>query len=103
YSPTRHTRSPNGKEIERRPAIKRDDHGETLELSPRGPCTVTHGTALEGLFDAVLPRLAETKNLKIDMIDVRELDTLGAWLFEKMSRIALASGHSATGVGAAGR
>jgi phospholipid/cholesterol/gamma-HCH transport system permease protein len=37
------------------------------------------------------------------MTDVRELDTLGAWLFEKMSRRALDSGHSATVVGATGR
>ncbi|MEO6839183.1 MAG: MlaE family lipid ABC transporter permease subunit, partial [Bradyrhizobium sp.] len=78
-------------------------HGETLELSPSRPWTVAHGTALEGLFDAVSPRLAETKNLKIDMSDVREMDTLGAWLFEKMSRKALDSGHSAAVVGAASR
>jgi phospholipid/cholesterol/gamma-HCH transport system permease protein len=77
--------------------------GETLELSPSGPWTVAQGTALEGLFDGVSPRLAKTKNLKIDMTDVRELDTLGAWLFEKMSRRALDSGHSATVVGAASR
>jgi phospholipid/cholesterol/gamma-HCH transport system permease protein len=85
------------------PLLSATTHGETLELSPSGPWTVTHGNALEGLFDAVLPRLAETKNLKIDMIDVRELDTLGAWLFEKMSPTALDSGHSATVIGAAGR
>ena len=85
------------------PLLSATTHGETLELSPSGPWTVAHGNALEGLFDAVLPRLAETKNLKIDMIDVRELDTLGAWLFEKMSRTALDSGHSATVIGAAGR
>jgi phospholipid/cholesterol/gamma-HCH transport system permease protein len=85
------------------PLLDAATHGETLELSPSGPWTVAHGTALEGLFDAVSPRLAETKSLKIDMTDVRELDTLGAWLFEKMSRRALDSGHSAKVVGAAGR
>jgi phospholipid/cholesterol/gamma-HCH transport system permease protein len=85
------------------PLLGATTQGETLELSPSGPWTVAHGTALEGLFDGVSPRLAKTKNLKIDMTDVRELDTLGAWLFEKMSRRALESGHSATVVGAAGR
>jgi phospholipid/cholesterol/gamma-HCH transport system permease protein len=44
-----------------------------------------------------------TKALKIDMTDVRELDTLGAWLLEKMSRRALEAGHPATVVGVAGR
>ncbi len=85
------------------PLLCATTHDETLELSPSGPWTVAHGAALEGLFDAVSPRLVEAKNLKIDMTDVRELDTLGAWLFEKMSRRALDSGHSATVVGAAGR
>jgi phospholipid/cholesterol/gamma-HCH transport system permease protein len=85
------------------PLLGAATHGDTLELSPSGPWTVAHGHALEGLFDAVSPRLAETKNLKIDMTDVRELDTLGAWLLEKMSRRALDSGHSAAVVGAAGR
>jgi phospholipid/cholesterol/gamma-HCH transport system permease protein len=85
------------------PLLRATTHDETLELSPSGPWTVAHGTALEGLFDAVSPRLAEAKHLKIDMTDVRELDTLGAWLFEKMSRRVLDSSHSATVVGAAGR
>jgi phospholipid/cholesterol/gamma-HCH transport system permease protein len=37
------------------------------------------------------------------MADVRELDTLGAWLLEKMSRRALEAGHPATIVGVASR
>jgi phospholipid/cholesterol/gamma-HCH transport system permease protein len=84
------------------PLLGAATQGDTLKLSPSGPWTAAHGAALEGLFDAVSPRLAETKNLKIDMTNVRELDTLGAWLFEKMSRRALDSGHSAAVVGAAG-
>src|ERR1700682_2021586 len=36
------------------------------------------------------------------MADVRELDTLGAWLLEKISREASESGHPATVVGVAG-
>jgi phospholipid/cholesterol/gamma-HCH transport system permease protein len=75
--------------------------GETLELSPSGPWTAAYGNALESLFDVISPRLAQTKNLRIDMADVRELDTLGAWLLEKMSRRALESGHPATVVGVA--
>ena len=37
------------------------------------------------------------------MVDVRELDTLGAWLLEKISRRASESGRPATIVGVAGR
>jgi phospholipid/cholesterol/gamma-HCH transport system permease protein len=85
------------------PLLCATTHEETLELSPSGPWTVAHGTAIEGFFDAVSSRLVKTKNLKIDMSNVRELDTLGAWLFEKMSRRALDSGHSAEVIGAASR
>lgn len=85
------------------PLLSATTHGETLELCPSGPWTVAHGHALEGLFDDVSPRLTKTKNLKIDMTNMGELDTLGAWLFEKISRRALDSGHRATVVGAAER
>ncbi len=37
------------------------------------------------------------------MTDVRELDTLGAWLLEKMSRRVLQAGHPATVAGADNR
>jgi phospholipid/cholesterol/gamma-HCH transport system permease protein len=74
-----------------------------LELSPSGSWTAAYAAPLESLFDAVSPKLQRTKALKIDMADVRELDTLGAWLLEKMSRRILEAGHSATVVGVAGR
>jgi phospholipid/cholesterol/gamma-HCH transport system permease protein len=39
--------------------------------------------------------------LKLDMAELRELDTLGAWLLEKMSRRAASAGHQASVVGVA--
>jgi phospholipid/cholesterol/gamma-HCH transport system permease protein len=77
--------------------------GDTLQLSPRGSWTAAYAASLESLFDEVSPRLQQAKILKIDMADVRELDTLGAWLLEKMSRRTLAAGHSATVNGVADR
>jgi phospholipid/cholesterol/gamma-HCH transport system permease protein len=77
--------------------------GETLVLSPGGSWTAVHAAALEGLVDLTSPRVAQMHNLTIDMADVRELDTLGAWLLEKMSRRASESGHPATVVGVASR
>ena len=41
------------------------------------------------------------KSVKMDMTGVRELDTLGAWLLEKMSRRATSAGHQAEMVGVA--
>jgi phospholipid/cholesterol/gamma-HCH transport system permease protein len=76
---------------------------ETLVLSPSGSWTATHASALENLVNLASPKLRQTQNLKIDMADVRELDTLGAWLLEKMSRGAVEAGHPSTVVGIAGR
>ncbi len=84
------------------PLLDTASQGETLVLSPRGSWTAVHAATLEGLVDAA-PGIQHTQNLKIDMADVRELDTLGAWLLEKMSRRALEAGHPATIVGVAAR
>ena len=84
------------------PFLAAASQDETLELRPSGSWTAVHANALESLFDVALPRLQQATKLKIDMTDVRELDTLGAWLLEKMLRRALESGHPATLVGVVG-
>ena len=45
--------------------------------------------------------LTGRRSVKVDMTGVRELDTLGAWLLEKMARRATAAGHQADMVGVA--
>jgi phospholipid/cholesterol/gamma-HCH transport system permease protein len=85
------------------PVLGEATQGDILELSPSGSWTAAYAAPIESLFDAVSPKVQRTKALKIDMTDVRELDTLGAWLLEKMSRRALEAGHPATVVGVAGR
>jgi phospholipid/cholesterol/gamma-HCH transport system permease protein len=56
---------------------------------------------LEALSDAVTAQLDQSKAVKVDMAEVRELDTLGAWVLEKMSRRAASAGHHAEMVGIA--
>jgi phospholipid/cholesterol/gamma-HCH transport system permease protein len=85
------------------PLLGEVTHGDTLELIPSGSWTAGHATVLENLFDVVSPAIQRTKGLKIDMAGVRELDTLGAWLLEKISRRARACGHSVAVVGVADR
>ena len=85
------------------PFLTTATQGETLELRPSGSWTATHANELEGLFEVALPKLQQATTLKIDMTEVRELDTLGAWLLEKLLRRASESGHPATLVGVAGR
>jgi len=72
-------------------------------LSPSGSWTAVHAATLESLIDFASPKVQHAQNLKIDMADLRELDTLGAWLLEKMSRGAVRGGHPTTVVGVAGR
>jgi len=72
-----------------------------LELRPGGSWTAAYVTSLEALTGAVTARLDHSKAVKVDMAAVRELDTLGAWLLEKMSRRATSAGHRAEIVGVA--
>jgi phospholipid/cholesterol/gamma-HCH transport system permease protein len=67
--------------------------GDVLELRPGGSWTAANVTTLEALSDGIAAQLVASKTVKLDMAGVRELDTLGAWLLEKISRRATASGH----------
>jgi phospholipid/cholesterol/gamma-HCH transport system permease protein len=67
--------------------------GDSLELRPTGSWTVVNANLLESLFDAVTPQLASAKRLRVDLAGVREIDTLGAWLLEKISRGAEQAGQ----------
>ncbi len=75
----------------------------TLELLPSGSWTAAYSSDLEILFDAAQPRLERANKLTVDMAGVGELDTLGAWLLEKISRQAEQSGHRADLVGLSDR
>jgi phospholipid/cholesterol/gamma-HCH transport system permease protein len=75
--------------------------GDALELRPGGSWTAANVTTLEALSDAVTPQLNRSKSVRVDMTGVRELDTLGAWLLEKISRRATSAGHHANVVGVA--
>ncbi len=67
--------------------------GDTLELRPTGSWTVLNADLLESLFNGVAPQLASAKRLRVDFAGIREIDTIGAWLLEKMSRGAEQAGH----------
>ena len=77
------------------PELNAVGDGETLELHPGGAWTASHSAALERLFDDLAPKIAAAKSLTIDMSEVHEIDTLGAWLLEKTSRDAVRAGRTA--------
>src|ERR1019366_1609013 len=81
------------------PLLTATASGDVLELHPGGSWTAANGTALESLSQGVTAQLDRSKTVKLDMAGVRELDTLGAWLLEKISRRATAAGHRTEVVG----
>ena len=83
------------------PLLTATPAGDVLELRPGGAWTAANATTLEALSDAVADELDRSKSVKLDMAGVHELDTLGAWLLEKISRRAATAGHPTEVVGIA--
>jgi phospholipid/cholesterol/gamma-HCH transport system permease protein len=83
------------------PLLTATPSGDVLELRPGGSWTAANVSALEALSNAVSEQLDRSKTVKVDMAGVRELDTLGAWLLEKITRRATSAGHRADMVGVA--
>jgi phospholipid/cholesterol/gamma-HCH transport system permease protein len=83
------------------PVLTATPSGDTLELRPGGSWTAVNAAALERLSGEVTPQLDQAPGVKVDMTALRELDTLGAWMLEKMSRRAASAGHRAEVVGVA--
>ena len=81
------------------PQLTATPEGDLLELRPAGSWTAANVTALETLSNAVTEELDRSKAVTVNMAGVGELDTLGAWLLEKISRRATAAGHRAEVIG----
>jgi len=75
------------------PVLEAAAAGDALELRPGGSWTAANGTTLETLAAALAPQIDRSAAVTVDMTEVRELDTLGAWLIEKLSRRASEAGH----------
>ena len=83
------------------PLLTATASGDLLELRPGGSWIAANVATLEQLTDAVAPQVDRSDVVKLDMAGVRELDTLGAWLLEKMTRRATSAGHRADVTGVA--
>jgi phospholipid/cholesterol/gamma-HCH transport system permease protein len=83
------------------PLLTATPSGDVLEVRPGGAWTAANAATLEVLSSSIAGELDTARAVKLDMTGVRELDTLGAWLLEKISRRAAASGHPAAVVGVA--
>lgn len=81
------------------PLLNSTMKADRLHLAPTGAWTATHSEVLEQLVDAAAPQAANAKGVAIDMAGVQELDTLGAWLLERLLRSANLSEPDARFVG----
>jgi phospholipid/cholesterol/gamma-HCH transport system permease protein len=59
---------------------------EHLELAAAGSWTAAHSERLERLVDAAAREAAKAQCIAIDMAGIEELDTVGAWLLERLAR-----------------
>jgi phospholipid/cholesterol/gamma-HCH transport system permease protein len=73
--------------------------GGRLEVVAAGAWTAREADRLEDLVEAAGRRDPEIRAVSIDMRAVRELDTYGAWLLERLVRARKALGHEASIVG----
>ena len=81
------------------PLLAATPSGDGLELRPSGPWIAANVSKLEALARSVGADLDRSKTVRLDMAGVSELDTLGAWLLEKLSRRAPSAGAAAEIVG----
>ena len=64
--------------------LTRQLKGKRLELAASGSWTAAHAGELEALVDSVAGEAITAKKVSIDMAGVREFDTFGAWLLERL-------------------
>jgi phospholipid/cholesterol/gamma-HCH transport system permease protein len=83
------------------PLLTATPTGDGLELRPGGSWTAANVTGMEALSESVMADLDRSKAVRLDMDGLGELDTLGAWLLEKLSRRAALAGHRIEVVGVA--
>jgi len=72
-----------------------------LELRPSGSWTAVNASTLERLTTSVMPEIDRSRAVKVDLKEVLELDTLGAWLLEKLLRRGSSAGRGVEVVGVA--
>src|SRR5258708_38004736 len=77
------------------PALDSTMSAERLEFTAAGSWTAAHSEALERLVDAAALQFANARSVAINMAGVQQLDTLGAWLLERLIRVWRERGQDA--------
>lgn len=77
--------------------------GGRLEFAAAGAWTAIHAAELQRLVEEATSKPASTREIAIDVTEVRELDTFGAWLLELLLRKSAEGGCEARLVGVPAR
>ncbi len=75
------------------PGLTAEATEEVLELRPSGPWVSLNVAELESLTGSASAKLGAARAVKLDLREVTEIDTVGAWLLEKLGRRASADGR----------
>jgi phospholipid/cholesterol/gamma-HCH transport system permease protein len=68
------------------PALNGTVSAERLEFAAAGSWTAAHSETLERLVDVARLENGNARSVAVNMAGVQQLDTLGAWLLERMMR-----------------
>ena len=74
-----------------------------LVLAASGSWTATHASVLEQIVDAATPQAVDMDGVCVDMTGVQRLDTLGAWMTERLLRGFRLAGKETALIGVADR
>jgi phospholipid/cholesterol/gamma-HCH transport system permease protein len=85
------------------PHLEAAMNGERLALVASGPWIAAHASTIERLIEVVTPNAAQAKTVVIEVAGVEELDTLGAWLLERLARTYTQAGRQPQLIGMANR
>jgi phospholipid/cholesterol/gamma-HCH transport system permease protein len=81
------------------PLLSQRATGERLEYTASGSWTARHAADLERLVAPATQGAPAARRTTIDIANVKELDTFGAWLLEKLLRAATVQGGEPSLVG----
>jgi phospholipid/cholesterol/gamma-HCH transport system permease protein len=73
-----------------------------LDMAASGSWTLAHTEILERQIEAIAPEVGRATAVSIDLAGVRELDTLGAWLLERLIRSGSEQGRESRFTGVPG-
>jgi len=83
------------KAMDAAPVLNSTINGERLELTAGGSWTAPYADQLEPLINDYAASSGSFNSMSINMDGVREFDTFGAWLLERLVRTWRGNGHKA--------